>query len=202
MRNLKIRKHPYSKMLYTGVALLAITAVIAVAAYGTLWNGEAEDHGHASALELTHETGDGHGLAEEAHGHVGGHREAAGSGEREGGQVLEITLDAEEWRFEPAVVEIPVGRRVKLTLVNDGMVEHDVEIAGVPAEDIEVMDGVERHERLGGGLHHEGVVAAHAEPGTTATVIFTATEAGEYDFACTIPGHKEAGMVGKLVVTE
>ena len=202
MRNLRIRNHPHPKMLYAGVALLAAASVIAVAVYGTLWDGEAENGGHASAVELTHETGNGHELAEEAHGHLGGYHEAAGSREREAGEVLEITLDAEEWRFEPSIVEVPMGHRVKLTLVNDGRVEHDVEIAGVPAENIEVMDGVERHERLGGGLHHEGVVAAHAEPGTTATVMFTVTEAGEYDFACTIPGHKEAGMVGKLVVTE
>ena len=73
---------------------------------------------------------------------------------------------------------------------------------GVPTEDIEVVGAAERHERLGGGHHLEGVVAAHAEPGTTATVFFTATEVGEYNFACTIPGHKEAGMVDKLLVTE
>ena len=91
---------------------------------------------------------------------------------------------------------------MKFTLVNDGLVEHDVEFVGVPTEDIEVLGSAEGHERLGGGHHDEGVVAAHADPGTTATVIFTASEAGEYDFACTIPGHKEAGMVGRLVVTE
>ena len=95
-----------------------------------------------------------------------------------------------------------MGHRVKLTLVNDGRVEHDVEVAGVPTEDIEVVGAAERHERLGGGHHDDGVIAAHAEPGTTATVLFTPTEVGVFEFACTIPGHKEAGMVGKLVVTE
>lgn len=64
------------------------------------------------------------------------------------------------------------------------------------------MGAAEGHERLGGGHHDDGVIAAHAEPGTTATVLFTPTEAGVFEFACTIPGHKEAGMVGKLVVTE
>ena len=202
MRNLKNRPHPYPKMLYAVVVLLAVAAVIAAAVYGTVWNGEAENGGRDSAVELTHETGHGHKLAEEAYVTDGGHHDTAVTHEREAGRVFEITLDAEEWRFEPSVVEVPVGHRVKLTLVNDGMVEHDVEIAGVLAEDIEVVGGVERHERLGGGHHNESVVAAHAEPGTTATVMFTATEVGEYDFACTIPGHKEAGMVGTFVVTE
>ena len=204
MRNLKNRNSKCPRILYTGVALLTIAAVIAVAVYGTLWKGGADDSGHASAVELTDETIHGHELAKETHGHDGGHHDAAVTDEREAaeGPVFEITLDAEEWLFVPAVLEVPVGHRVELTLVNHGMVEHDVEVVGVPVEDIEVVGGAEGHGRLGSGYHDEGAVAAHAEPGTTATVVFTATEVGVYEFACTIPGHKEAGMVGKLVVTE
>lgn len=71
----------------------------------------------------------------------------------------------------------------------------------MPAEDIEMVGGVEHQDRPSSAHHHEGVIAAHADPGTTATVMFTPTKAGEYDFTCTISGHKEAGMVGKLVVT-
>ncbi|MCH7860368.1 MAG: multicopper oxidase domain-containing protein, partial [Proteobacteria bacterium] len=66
-------------------------------------------------------------------------------------------------------------------------------------EGIEVL-GVVTHS--GDGNHQADVVAAHAMPGTTASVIFTATEPGEYEFFCTIPGHKEAGMVGRLIVTD
>ena len=204
MKNLMNRNSKYPRILYTGVALMTIAAVIAVAVYGMLWKGGADESGHASAVELTDETIHGHELAKETQGHDGGHHDAAVTHERGAaeGRVFEITLDAEEWLFEPSVLEVPVGHRVELSLVNHGMVEHDVEVVGVPVEGIEVVDAVGRHERLGGGHHDVGVVAAHAEPGTSATVVFTATEVGEYDFACTIPGHKEAGMVGKLVVTE
>ena len=204
MRNLKNRSRRYLKMLYAGVALLAVAAVIAVAMYGTLWRGDTNNARNAGVVEATHETGHGHELAEEVYPNDGVHHDTAVTAEHEAEamEIMEITLGAEEWRFEPTVFEVPVGHRVKLTLVNDGRVEHDVEVAGFPAEDIEVTAGVERHERLGGGHHREDLVAAHAEPGTTATVMFTATKAGEYEFACTIPGHKEAGMVGKLIVTE
>ena len=205
--NLKNPNIRYLKMLYACVALLAVAAVIAVAACGISSNGNTEDSGHSRAVEVTYETGHGHEAVEEANVHEGGHHDATLrlDPDTEVGELLEITLEAVEgrpWRFKPSVVEVPVGHRVKLTLVNDGLFEHDVEVVGVPTEDIEVVDTAERHERLGGGHHEEGVVAAHAEPGTTATVIFTATEAGEYELTCTIPGHKEAGMVGKLVVTE
>ena len=178
------------------VVVLAVTAAIGVTAYGTL-----------SQNGVIHEEGHGHGQNEVAEEHETDHHDAVVADEDEvhANGVLEITLNAVEgrpWRFEPAVIEAHVGQRVKLTLVNEGRVEHDVEIPVVPSAAIEVAGGVEEHERLGGGHHDEGIIAAHAEPGTTATVTFTLTEAGEYDFSCTIPGHKEAGMVGKLVVVD
>ena len=181
------------------VAILTVTAAISATAYGTL----KKDH----AVDAIHEEGRGHGQHEVAQEQEAGHHDAVVADDHEvhANGVLEITLNAVEgrpWRFEPAVLEARVGQRVKLTLVNEGRVEHDVEIPLVPASAIEVASGVEHHERLGGGHHDEGIIAAHAEPGTTATVTFTLTEAGEYDFSCTIPGHKEAGMVGKLVVAD
>jgi len=38
------------------------------------------------------------------------------------------------------------------------------------------------------------------EAGQKATFEFTPTKAGTFDFVCDVPGHKEAGMVGKIVV--
>ncbi|MCH7745830.1 MAG: hypothetical protein IIC84_07155, partial [Chloroflexi bacterium] len=123
----------------------------------------------------------------------------------EDGDVFEIILNVVEgrhWGFDPEVIEIPVGRRVKLTLVNGGRAEHDVEVSGLMAEHIEIVGGMAHSERLGGGGHEDDVVAAHAMAGAVSSVIFTPTMAGVYEFACTIPGHKEAGMVGKLIVTD
>lgn len=135
MRTLKSGNNRYPKILSAGIALLAVGAVIAVAAYGTLWKSDTEDSGHASAVEVTHGTGHGLELAEEANEHDGVHHDAAVTNEHEteAGALFEITLDVVEgrsWRFEPSVVEVPVGHRVKLTLVNDGRVEHDVELVG------------------------------------------------------------------------
>ncbi len=138
-----------------------------------------------------------HALVEEGEGHE--HEEATTD-------YLEITLEVvegERWVFSPSYLEIPVGQRVRLVLVNDGRAEHDVEIHGLPVEQLEAV-GTEQHERLaeGGEEHHEGgVVAAHALPGTTVAVLFTPTQPGSYGFTCTLPGHKQAGMVGQLVVT-
>jgi uncharacterized cupredoxin-like copper-binding protein len=36
--------------------------------------------------------------------------------------------------------------------------------------------------------------------GQAGTLEFTPTKPGTYEFICTVPGHKEAGMVGALIV--
>jgi uncharacterized cupredoxin-like copper-binding protein len=38
------------------------------------------------------------------------------------------------------------------------------------------------------------------QPGETKTLEFTPTEAATYPIDCNIAGHKEAGMVGELIV--
>ena len=196
-----------TKFVFAFATLLTIVAIIALGC-GTTDTAETEHATDSQAVETVHEESDGHDNDVQLHEENASNHDVEsmheGVHEAEEGDFLEITLNAVEgrpWHFEPSILEFAVGQRVKLTLVNDGFVEHDVEIAGVPAEDIEILGSAENHERLGGGHHLEGVVAAHAEPGTTTTVLFTPTQTGEYEFECTIPGHREAGMVGMVIVT-
>ena len=80
-----------------------------------------------------------------------------------------------DFSFAPKAVEIPAGRKVEFKLTNSGRVEHDITADGIGFH-VHVMAG----ERL----------AMEAGP----------FEPGEYDFFCSVVGHREAGMIGKLVV--
>ncbi len=125
----------------------------------------------------------------EAKGHDDGHPELV--------QVTLGVVEASRLGFSQNRMEVPVSHRVQLTLDNNGGLEHDLKVAGIPA-DVEKAEG-------GGGMdmggHGEAEVAVHTQPGTRASVIFTPTHPGTYEVLCTLPGHKEAGMVGQLVVT-
>jgi uncharacterized cupredoxin-like copper-binding protein len=42
---------------------------------------------------------------------------------------------------------------------------------------------------------------AHVNPGKTSPLIWTFNRVGEFEFACLLPGHYQAGMVGKIKVS-
>lgn len=111
----------------------------------------------------------------------------------------ELTLVATDIAYDANRLEVIAGQPVKLDLKNDGVLEHDFSIMEIPhtgeAEAHEVVDG---HD-MSGVPEPEIHVAAPA--GGSNTIEFTPSEPGEYEYWCTVAGHKEAGMVGTLTVT-
>ena len=111
----------------------------------------------------------------------------------------EITLDATDFAYSPVSVTIPVGEPVMLTLKNIGAVEHDFVVDKIAAE-------VEVVQDSGSDVHHAHGAEANydlhfsAQPGETSVIEFTVSEPGTYTFYCSVAGHKEAGMLGELVV--
>ena len=92
-------------------------------------------------------------------------------------EALSVTLN--DIYFEPAWLEIPADTDVTITLINTGTGSHTFSI-----------------NSLGPG--HTGV-GPFLLAGQTREVTLNAAP-GEYEFYCQIPGHKDAGMVGTLVV--
>jgi uncharacterized cupredoxin-like copper-binding protein len=85
------------------------------------------------------------------------------------------TINMEDIKFEPKEITIPANTDVVITLVNDGAIAHNFNIDALNI--------------------HSGDVP----PGQSVTVTVNAA-AGEYEYYCSIPGHKQAGMVGTLHV--
>jgi uncharacterized cupredoxin-like copper-binding protein len=50
-------------------------------------------------------------------------------------------------------------------------------------------------------MEHDEPYMAHVGAGKVGTIVWTFNRAGEFDFACLIAGHYQAGMVGRIVVT-
>jgi uncharacterized cupredoxin-like copper-binding protein len=85
-----------------------------------------------------------------------------------------------------------------LTFTNDSSLEHDfsvLDIAVTAVSATETGDHAMADE-------HQPALHMSAAPGETAVLEFTPTQPGTYEFFCTVPGHKEAGMVGTLIVKQ
>ncbi|VVO23795.1 plastocyanin/azurin family copper-binding protein [Pseudomonas fluorescens] len=54
----------------------------------------------------------------------------------------------------------------------------------------------------GSSMQHDDPNSVLVEPGKTAELTWTFSKAGNLEFACNIPGHYQAGMVGKLNVSQ
>jgi plastocyanin len=89
---------------------------------------------------------------------------------------LNVTVIVTEFKFDPATVNAAPGQTINLTVQNTGSIDHTWVLKAV---------------------NFKMTVAA----GKSDTKTFTApTAPGTYDIECDIAGHKEAGMVGKLIV--
>ncbi len=93
-----------------------------------------------------------------------------------GGNALNVTVNATEFKFDPATINATAGQTINLTVKNNGTVQHTWALP-------------------------EANVKITVDPGKSVTQAFTApAKAGTYAFDCDVPGHKEAGMVGQLIV--
>jgi uncharacterized cupredoxin-like copper-binding protein len=122
------------------------------------------------------------------------------SGAGNASDVQNVTLEAKELAFTPANLEVTAGEPVRLTLQNIGALEHDFSVMGFPIEGEAAEAGGSGHE-AGHGEGDEPDLHVAALGGASATLDFTPTKPGTYEFWCTVPGHKEAGMTGTLVVS-
>jgi uncharacterized cupredoxin-like copper-binding protein len=105
-----------------------------------------------------------------------------------------ITLTLNEFQFQPADITVNVGQPIKLVLKNNGTVLHDFVSTDAMVEVMAEQGAMHDMAGMPTAMH------AAIEAGQQSTLEFKATQAGTYTFYCTIAGHKEAGMTGKLIV--
>jgi len=98
-------------------------------------------------------------------------------------------------RFTPDRVEVRQGETVRLVLKNDGKMLHEF-VLGTKS----VLDEHAALMLKFPDMEHDEPYMAHVQPGKSGEIVWTFNRAGEFDFACLIAGHYQAGMVGKIKV--
>ena len=108
---------------------------------------------------------------------------------------IEISM-SDAMRFTPDRIEVRQGETVRFIIRNDGQMLHEF-VLGTKKE-------LDEHAALMARfptMEHDEPYMAHVPAGKTGEIIWTFNRAGDFDFACLIAGHYQAGMVGKVRVT-
>jgi uncharacterized cupredoxin-like copper-binding protein len=107
-----------------------------------------------------------------------------------------INIDmTDDMRFSPNRIEVRQGEVVKFVVKNQGKMLHEF-VIGTKKE-------LDEHAAMMlkfPNMEHDEPYMTHVQPGATGQVIWHFNRPGEFDFACLIAGHYQAGMVGKIKV--
>ncbi|WP_396440895.1 plastocyanin/azurin family copper-binding protein [Limnohabitans sp.] len=109
-------------------------------------------------------------------------------------RTIEIRM-TDNMRFAPKAIQVKLGETVRLVAVNAGKVLHEL-VIGTPQELKAHAEMMKKHP----GMEHDEPYMAHVNPGQKGTIVWTFNRAGSFEFACLIPGHFEAGMIGRITV--
>ncbi|HYD81864.1 MAG TPA: cupredoxin family protein [Paucimonas sp.] len=104
---------------------------------------------------------------------------------------------SDRMRFAPASIAVKQGDTVRFVIVNDGKLMHEMVIG--------TMRELEEHAALMRkfpDMEHDEPHMAHVRPGTTEELVWRFNRPGQFNFACLIAGHFEAGMVGAIKVLD
>jgi uncharacterized cupredoxin-like copper-binding protein len=102
---------------------------------------------------------------------------------------------ADTMRFVPDALTVRQGETVRFVVRNAGKVLHEM-VIGSEADLKAHAEMMRKHPTM----EHDAPYMAHVAAGKRGEMVWQFTQVGEFKFACLIPGHFEAGMVGTIQV--
>jgi len=109
-----------------------------------------------------------------------------------------IPLDmTDAMRFTPDAVAVQEGETVRFVVRNKGRMLHEM-VIGTP-------DELAKHAAMMAkfpNMEHDEPYMVHVDSGKTGEIVWTFNRAGEFEFACLIAGHYQAGMKGTIRVNK
>jgi len=111
-------------------------------------------------------------------------------------RVLMIDYGSEtDMKFEPAVITVRKGEQIRFILENSGTESHEFMLATV-AENRKHAELMKKFP----DMEHDDPNGKRLAVSERRELFWRFTKTGEFEFACLIPGHYQAGMHGKVIV--
>ncbi len=109
-------------------------------------------------------------------------------------RTIEVAM-SDAMRYDPAEIRVKRGETVRLVVTNRGRTLHEI-VLGTKQD---LRQHAELMKRFP-DMQHEEAYMAHVQPGASEALVWQFTRPGTFYYGCLLPGHFEAGMVGKVVV--
>jgi uncharacterized cupredoxin-like copper-binding protein len=175
--------------------LLAIAAAVTLATSGTAFAAEGHGHGHAQTVTI---------------GEPGRQSKVS--------RTIEIVMG--DNYFEPEALTVHAGETIRFVVRNEGEFlhefnvgtaamhsKHQEEMMAMMEQGMLTATGIERgttkmgHTTAGMSGHaHDDPNSVLVEPEKTQELVWKFAAATNLEFACNLPGHYEAGMVGEIKI--
>ena len=97
--------------------------------------------------------------------------------------------------FEPKVITIKKGEQVRFNLSNKGALDHEFMLATL---EMNLQHAEEMKKNP--DMEHDDPNGKRLTSGQKGEIVWLFNKAGTFDYSCLIPGHREAGMTGKVIV--
>ncbi|HEK1009264.1 TPA: cupredoxin family protein [Pseudomonas putida] len=129
-------------------------------------------------------------------------------------RTVEVVL--KDIAFEPQSLKVKAGETVRFVLINKGQLPHEFNLGDKAMHAEHQKEMVAMQGKLfTAGMNHEGMDHGQmnhgdhghdagntvlVQPGQRAELTWTFRQSAPIEFACNVPGHYQAGMVGPLTI--
>jgi uncharacterized cupredoxin-like copper-binding protein len=97
--------------------------------------------------------------------------------------------------FTPARIEVKKGEQIKFVLRNNGELDHEF-ILATTVGNLKHAEAMEKNP----DMEHDDPNGKRLAPKKMGEIVWKFTKVGEFEYSCLIPGQREAGMIGTVVV--
>ena len=112
-------------------------------------------------------------------------------------RVVEVTMKEIDGQmlYLPDRIELRKGEQIRFVLRNLGGLDHEFVLA-ITRENLKHAEEMKKNP----DMEHDDPNGRRIAPNKTDDLVWKFTKRGTFEFGCLIPGHREAGMVGTVIV--
>lgn len=108
---------------------------------------------------------------------------------------VKMRTEGKTMLFAPAVIEVRRNEQIRFVLENEDDEHHEFMLATV-AENQKHAEAMKKYP----DMEHDDPNGKKVTAYSSGEIVWKFTKRGEFEYACLIPGHYDAGMFGKVIV--